>query len=379
MTPGAVASQRSDAFSPTVEPNAIDLAIRDIASGIASTNEMERAFRHFAAAVRRCIGDNDIGLTYGVPINDDVEWLVADGPQSRMTSLSLPVCVDRGEVGVVVVSPVDRLSANQQAALRVIVDATGGLLHHLAQLRHEWSRHDRLLELDELRTEFVGMVAHDLRSPMTVIGHMATLLERDWDRLSTDERRDYLRRVSRKTKMLMRFVDDVLSIARIESGELECRRDEFDIVPIATAAITEYEQLWPRNFSMSYEFPVMRAVGDERRQWQILSNLLANACKFSEPNSSVTLRIERHNDDLVISVSDEGIGIEPADRDRLFERFTRVAGPSEDSTSAGTGLGLYICRSLVEAQGGQISVDSEVGKGSRFTYTVPAAQGVPVS
>ncbi|MGH7856294.1 MAG: sensor histidine kinase, partial [Candidatus Binatia bacterium] len=116
------------------------------------------------------------------------------------------------------------------------------------------------------------------------------------------------------------------------------------------------------------------AFGDEQRNWQVVTNLLSNAVKFSPADQPIEVTVTPDNGFLRVSVRDHGSGIAPEDQQRLFQKFERIVTPGA-RRSAGTGLGLYICRSIVEAQGGRIRVESTEGEGSTFSYTIPVAPG----
>ncbi len=117
------------------------------------------------------------------------------------------------------------------------------------------------------------------------------------------------------------------------------------------------------------------AMGDERSQWQLLNNLLANACKYSDPAEPVSVHARGDGDHILVSVKDRGVGIPPEDQQRIFEKFSRGSHGNTSVKTAGSGLGLYICKRLAEAEGGEIWVESTPGEGATFRYTVPVAGG----
>jgi signal transduction histidine kinase len=244
-------------------------------------------------------------------------------------------------------------------------------------LEVERDANERLRQVDQLKTEFVAMVAHDLRSPMSVITGFADTIHDRWDELSDADKLAYLRLISRNTRSLAEFVEDVLQVARMESGELHYEVQPFDPRSVVERIVTDMQISHP-DLSLSIDAPaeLPRALGDEERNWQILTNLVSNAVKFStgEPHIEVELRANTAESCVTIAVRDNGIGISSEDLPRLFRRFSRV-GPSRRAV-AGTGLGLYIVKSMVEAQGGRIWVQSEPGEGSTFTYTLPIAGNV---
>lgn len=229
----------------------------------------------------------------------------------------------------------------------------------------------RLRELDRLRTDFVGMVSHDLRSPMATIAGFVDTLRSNWSRFDDDQKLRMLDRISRSTDQLARLVENVLHVSQIESGKLGYRIEDVDLVNLIERVVDENTGDEQRiDVRIEDELPPARA--DDIRQWQILSNLVTNALKFSSSDKHVEIAVRKRGSELEISVKDEGLGIKGEDMDRLFEKFSRLEQPA-DLNVKGSGLGLYICKAMVEAQGGRIWVDSEPGHGATFTYTIPAA------
>jgi len=268
--------------------------------------------------------------------------------------------------------PNDRLLAVAQLQQRVSADETerrGMKLEHM-QLADAL---ERLKELDRLRNDFVAMVVHDIRTPNAVIGVFLEILRRDWGTLDDERIRDLLTWAIANTAHVTRLVDDILTVSRIESGDFGYDMKPFDIAEIVYRAVGaargDNDKL---RFEVSVHDGLPAALGDEARQLQILNNLLSNAAKFSAEMSTVAVAVRREGHHLRIDVRDEGLGITKADQVKLFKRFSRVESRN-DPKIKGTGLGLYITKALVEGQGGSISVTSELGAGSTFSYTVPAA------
>jgi len=231
----------------------------------------------------------------------------------------------------------------------------------------------QLLEANELRNEFVAMVAHEIRSPATSISGFARVLIDQWNSLDEIKKIKYLKVIARNTEHLTKFVENVLQVARIEAGEFTTNTREFDICALAKRAILE--AAGPdgvRRFQLTAPAEIPLVVGDEERQWQILMNLLSNAVKFSSADEPITVEISRNNHSVQVSVTDRGIGIAKDDQPRLFQKFGRLPVPGGRKVS-GNGLGLYICKTLVEAQGGHIWCHSTPGQGSTFAYTIPVS------
>jgi signal transduction histidine kinase len=276
---------------------------------------------------------------------------------------------------VVAVGPATPFFGAEERRLLDTLGAFGQLAEERAQLLTlERTANERLREVDQLKTEFVAMVAHDLRSPMSVISGFADTIRDRWDDLTDERKLQFLDLISRNTHSLAVFVEDVLQVARLESGEFH-----YDLVPFEPRAVvdrivSEFGLAHPE-LQLEVDAPteLPPAVGDAERNWQILTNLLTNAMKFSPSAAQVrvVLRFLRDEDAVSIAVCDQGVGISEEDQPRLFQRFSRVG---ERRATPGTGLGLYIVKSMVEAQGGRIWVNSSPGEGSTFTYTLPAAR-----
>ena len=241
----------------------------------------------------------------------------------------------------------------------------------------EQERHaaDRLRQLDRLKSEFVTMVAHDLSSPLTVVmGFVDTLLGR-WDGIDDSQKRDILRRVSATTLSLLALVNDILQVERIESDDLHIERAPFDLSALVRRAAQEAvppDSVDRVRVQAAEDVPL--ALGDERRVWQVLTNLLSNAVKFSPADQPIELELSAPGADLVVSVGDHGPGIAPEYHEAVFGRFARLPQP-EGTGVRGTGLGLYISKRLVEGQGGRIWIESDLGSGATFRFTLPVAAG----
>ena len=234
---------------------------------------------------------------------------------------------------------------------------------------------EQLRRLDQMKNEFVAMVAHDLSSPLTVVAGFAELLLDQWDAFPDKDKRDMLGRIQRTAVDLATLVSDILAVGRIEAGELEIDRSPFDLAALLRrAAVDAAPPTAPDRIDVDIPSDVPPALGDERRTWQVLMNLVSNALKFSAPDSAVDLSLASDGRELVVSVRDRGTGIAPDDRNRVFERFVRLNRP-EGTTQRGSGLGLYISKALVEAQGGRIWVDNGSDQGAVFCFSLPVASG----
>lgn len=226
-------------------------------------------------------------------------------------------------------------------------------------------------EVEQLQQDFVSIVSHEVRGPLTAIkGFVRTLLLKD-ERLSHDTRADFLRIIDEQAERLNQLVEDLLNVSRIDSRRLKMRFDDFDIEASVRKLLNQFRMKWgDREIVVDADpsLPLIRA--DSSKVEEILINLIDNAVKYSPQGGVVRVSAHPMQDHIEITVEDSGIGISPDDAARLFERFHRIASP-ETRDIGGTGLGLYIVKNLVEAHGGTVVVTSAPGVGSTFTITLP--------
>jgi signal transduction histidine kinase len=289
----------------------------------------------------------------------------------------VPIVV-QSDVQAVVSFVASEVNAFTDADLEFFEDAvreSAGVLNTLYLLGHERELTSKLRELDQMKNTFVSIVAHDLRSPMQVIAGFAETMRSHWDTLADTEKLEYLGIISRNITNLSQLVDDVLQVARIESGELEYRVEPFDLGRLVLRTVDELTADGARRCVVEVPAGLPMALGDERRQWQVLTNLIGNAFKFSDPPTPVEVRLAPRKSNgsamLEVAVRDKGIGMGREDATRVFDKFSRLAPPAGTPAAKGSGLGLYICKMMVEAQGGSITVESKPSAGSTFRYTVP--------
>ncbi len=228
---------------------------------------------------------------------------------------------------------------------------------------------EELRRLSMLRADFVSVVSHELRSPMAAVIGAARTLQSRWRDLSAEQRESFLGLIGDETTRLAALIGDVLDTSRIDAGTFSYRFADVDLGvlvadSVAAAVIGQDEvsvvaELPPRPFTVR---------GDGERLRQVLGNLIDNAVKYSPAGDVVEVRVGQANGDHLVSVSDHGPGIPASEHRVIFEKFGRVTG---ENTKPGTGLGLYIARSIAEAHGGRIDVTSAVGRGSTFTLRLP--------
>jgi signal transduction histidine kinase/GAF domain-containing protein len=227
--------------------------------------------------------------------------------------------------------------------------------------------------LDRMKSNFIATVSHELRTPLAAVYGAATTL-RHRAALDPEEREQFLRMIEEQAQRLTRIVNEILVASRIESGELSVTLAPVDAVETARHVLEVARRSAPAGFTLELEAPpaVPPVLADGDRLRQVLGNLIENAIKYSGESTLATVSIVAVDGRVRFAVRDEGIGIPPAEHERVFERFYRVDADMHHGVS-GTGLGLYIVRELVERMGGSVALESEPDRGSTFTIELAAA------
>ena len=233
-----------------------------------------------------------------------------------------------------------------------------------------------LEELDRLRAEFLGMVSHELRAPLTSIkGSAATVLGSTAD-LDPAVVRQFFRIIDEQADHMHDLVADLLDVARIETGTLPVTPEPAEVAVLVDRARSAFSSAGGRNnldLDIPPDLPLVMA--DRRRIVQVVGNLLSNAAKHSAESAVIRISAVREDVHVAVSVADEGRGIPSERLPYLFRKFTRTDGDDLGSGIAGSGLGLAICKGIVEAHGGRIWAESEgPGMGARFTFTIPTVE-----
>ena len=233
----------------------------------------------------------------------------------------------------------------------------------------------RLREVDRMKDEFVSIVSHELRTPLTSIRGSVQLVLDEANSVPDPEHRKLLQIALNNCERLVRIINDILDVSKIESGNLSLRKKAVHVADLVRQAV---DVVAPpaRNANVTLDANVPANIRpvmvDPDRIVQALVNLLSNAVKFAPPRSTVTTTVTGTDHTITIAVADQGEGIAPENLNRLFQKFQQVDS-SSSRRKGGTGLGLAITKALVEQHGGRIFVDSELHKGTRFSFTLPAA------
>jgi signal transduction histidine kinase/CheY-like chemotaxis protein len=230
----------------------------------------------------------------------------------------------------------------------------------------------RIVEADRLKSQFLATMSHELRTPMnSIIGFSEILVERLEDRVEA-KHLGFLRHIHTSGQHLLGIINDILDLSKVEAGKMEIYPEFFSLGPTVDSVCHVMRGMSPQTprFAIELEPDLPQIETDLAKFKQVLFNMLSNAVKFSPAGSPITIRATLAEGAVTVSVRDEGIGIDPAHHAMIFDEFRQV-----DSTSrrefGGTGLGLALVKKFVELQGGRVDVDSRLGAGSTFSFTMP--------
>jgi two-component system phosphate regulon sensor histidine kinase PhoR len=235
-------------------------------------------------------------------------------------------------------------------------------------------------EIDRMKTDFISSVSHELRTPLTSIKAYAETMLYDRN-MTEDTRNEFLQIINEESDRLTNLINGILEISRIESGTIEIVRKPVNVTTVISRAVADLVHLAGKKkirlqTDISNTLPEL--LGDENKIHSMITNLVNNAIKFTPEEGLITVSAKFINEELVIKVADNGMGIPKDDLSKIFGRFYRVHRPGKQIQ--GTGLGLAIVKEIVIRHDGRIDVESEVDKGSTFTVYLPVTfQAVPVS
>ncbi len=242
----------------------------------------------------------------------------------------------------------------------------------LAGVVHVFRDISEYKEIDRMKSDFVATVSHELRTPLTsILGFSKTLLRKDTN-FSEASRESFLLEIVREGERLARLIEDVLSVSRIEAGKLRLDLKSIEVAPTVGQVVKNMARLTSiHNFVINVPEDLPRVSADPDKLYQVLLNLVVNAIKYSPDGGPITVTVMPRDGKLRFEVADRGVGISPEHLPHVFERFYRAARGK--AGAAGTGLGLFVSKSLVEQMGGHIWVESELERGSHFFFELPVA------
>ena len=358
-------------------------------------NELNQVF-HAIDEKTRVVIENPVklvleeGATVGL---DNHTLLIAkDGSEIPINDSAAPIKNEAGNIlGAVLVfhdvTEQQRVKAllektNEELEVRVAESVTQ-LKETNEQLRQEIARRQRLedelrlslakeRDLNELKSRIIATVSHEYRTPLTTILSSADILEHYDSRLTAQKKKNHFQRIQSSIKYLTNLVEDMLFVHQAEIGSLEFNPAPLDVERVAREVVNEFqENSNQHSINFDYQGICTNAFLDEKLLQLILKNLLSNAMKYSPKTSPVQLELNCELNQIVLRVSDRGIGIPADEKSLLFNPFFRG---SNIGVTPGVGLGLVIIKECVDLHGGKIFVESEVGKGTTFTVTLPSLQ-----
>ena len=236
---------------------------------------------------------------------------------------------------------------------------------------------EKLKSLDKLKTEFLSLASHQLRSPLTAIkGYVSMLLEGSFGDISENQR-EVVNKVFISSKHLTRIIEDLLDVSKIEQGGMQYAKTDFSLAKIAGEITEEFEiNAQSKGLELSFEKPAnmenYKINGDSEKIRQVIINTIDNSIKYTE-KGWIKVKIEKKNGNVILSISDSGMGMNEEAKQKLFQKFSR--GDGDKVNVSGSGLGLYLAKKIIEDHGGKIWVESSgAGQGSTFFVQLKASQ-----
>lgn len=248
------------------------------------------------------------------------------------------------------------------------------LRYSLQRKQMEQQRVQQLLDISKTKDEFIALASHQLRTPATAVKQYVGMLLEGFAEPLTDSQSEFLRSAYESNERQLQIIDDILRVAQVDLNKVVLQRQPVDIGTLVSDILEEQHQGFAaRNLKLVFKAPSeeISVTIDPARFRMAVGNLVENAIRYTPEGRSITVSVRDTGRQIRISIADEGVGIDPTDYDKLFQKFSRIDNPL--STEAeGTGIGLYWSKRIVDLHGGDILVDSEVDKGSTFTVVLPS-------
>jgi PAS domain S-box-containing protein len=322
--------------------------------------------RVFGFTREEIIGYNSLESKIWVNPNDRTSMIRQLKEQGRVSNVEYLHRTKSGDILTILFSAEPIEFGDEPCVLIVTTDITEykrmeAQAHEVANLR----------ELDRLRTELLANVSHELRTPLASIKGFATMLLDYEKRLKAQEKREYLETIDKNTDRLVELIEQLLEMSRLGSGMLSIKKSPTNIIKLCETVVNEARVRSPDHkyiLNLPHQLPPINI--DHRRIRQVLDNVLDNAVKYSSAGTEITLSVHKNNKKMLFTVTDHGIGIPEKDMPRLFERmFHSTQGRRKGIV--GAGLGLSICKGLIEAHGGKIWIESKEGVGTSCYFALP--------
>jgi len=348
--------------------------------GTATLSDLIDLVRRFVGRERAEMAFSEYGAGRGLDLREVHE---ADADLVSFTEQILAGTIGAASARVVVASVVKGEIVGMDEVMEILDEASQVIeySHQLEQKSQELeaataelrAANERLKELDRLKDDFLTTISHELRTPLTSIRSFSEILHDNPD-LEMGQRQEFHGIIIKESERLTRLINQILDLAKLEAGRMEWAMDDIDPRSVIEDALAATSGLFQESdidlkVDLPAELPLVHA--DRDRLMQVVVNLLSNAVKFCDgPDARVVVEAMPVNESLLVSVADNGPGVLPEARYRIFEKFQQ-GSEGGANMPRGTGLGLSICRQIVEHFGGRIWVESRAGQGARFSFTVP--------
>ncbi len=375
--------ESEDKFSKVFHTSGSAICITSLEDG--KFIEVNDAFTRFTGYSREeSVGHSASELNLWVKPEELAEWAKKMEEEGKVYNQDFTSRMKSGETRTALSSAEVINIGGKPCRIVVITDITElkQMEHQLEQKMEELQAANRKLqELDKMKDSFLSTVSHELRTPLTSIKSFAEiLLTYDEDK---ETQREFLTIINEESDRLTKLINDFLDLSKIEAGRMQWENVELSLMPVIQNALNLTQAIAKEKnlnmvFSPSPDLPLV--LGDKDRLVQVVTNLLSNAIKFTPEKGTITVKIqvdeagdsEAKAGMIVISVIDTGIGIAPENHQAVFEKFKQVGDTLTDKPK-GTGLGLPICKEIVEHYGGKIWVESVLGQGATFSFSLPIA------
>ena len=288
------------------------------------------------------------------------------------SEIAIPIRADDRVIGVLNVedTALDAFDTTDALVLTTLSDQLGIAIRNARLYEELRQANMKLIELDTMKSEFLGIVSHDFRSPLSSIMLAARSLLKNEAIQEIPRAKDYMQLIVDQAVRLNQLAEDTLSITKIESGQLTYYFKIVNVERLIEDAASMVRFSKRHEFEYSVEQDALFVKGDQTKLRQVLQNLVSNAVKYSPQGGKVSVRVTSHSaEEVLVSVSDQGMGVPKEKLGKLFQKFSRVDS-KESREIKGAGLGLWICREVVNAHGGRIWIESEPGKGSVVKFVV---------
>ncbi|MFC1711705.1 sensor histidine kinase [Patescibacteria group bacterium] len=365
---------RRVSFSPTPE------ALEILKSAKVRFHEIKIPLKEKENLLVKVINEQKVYVTHDLsdvfyPEKTREVWRSLQQKVGIKTSLVFPLIIRGESLGAMIFSlskTEKKISDYEKAILEGFTDAVAVSLENASLYRKLKKTNKRLEEVSALKDEFVSLTSHELRTPLTAVaGSLSTILEGYAGKINTQVK-EFVEGALNESNRLIRLVNNLLNISRIEAGRLKFEINTFNLSDTVKEVVEGLKaQAKEKNLKLVFGGKDKLTVkADQDKIREIIINLLGNAIKFTD-KGGVAISFWKHTDMAVLSIEDTGRGVEIKDQAKLFKKFERVDGADGAKKKGGTGLGLYICKNLLQGMGGEIWLKSIHGKGSTFYFILP--------